>query len=346
MQEEEKIFSNLKELVSKSELSLSKENNIDLKINLVSFISIFNEIILLFNRDIIIDLKNNRKSLFLNYLVNLRYLLDNLIKYFHSFDDEIKTFYTEDISDEIKLLISRIEKLNKNLEYDKIYFELEEKNKLEKEFNELNQIILERDSLKKKYITLKNYDVNELKKEIKELTLTVTKEQETIDKLLFEKNSKEDKLNLINILRDSINNIDNKIKKEEDKLLVEINKYLKSKDNFINEKENANKELKDKLIKESNKLIELENSIKNQIKDISIKKENYIKIKSTLNRHIESGESFINYYSDFTKNIENKISKIQKDIFELENDIKDLIISEQKIIDELNNTPYKIESLD
>lgn len=346
MQEEEKIFSNLKELVSRSELSLSKENNIDLKINLVSFISIFNEVIQLFNRDIINDLKNNRKSLFLNYLVNLRYLLDNLIKYFHKFDDEIKTFYTEDISDEIKLLILKIDKLNKTLEYDKIYFELEEKNRLEKEFNELNQIISERDSLKKKYITLKSYDVNELKKEIKELTLAVTKEQETIDNLLFEKNSKEDKLNLIKILRDSINNIDNNIKKEEDKLLVEINNYLKSKDNFINEKENDNKKLKDKLIKESNRLIELETSIKNQIKDISIKKDNYIKIKSTLNRHIESGESFINYYSDFTKNIETKISKIQKDIFELENDIKDLIISEQKIIDELNNEPYKIESLD
>lgn len=346
MQKEIKVFEELKSLVLKIESILTINEKVDLKPDLINFIGIFNKVIDIFDYDSLTDLKNNKKNLFLIYLVNLKELLEKLLNYFSTIDSEIKTFYTEEIVEEIKLLEEKVKSLNKDLEYDKVYINLEKKEKIEFEFKNITLLLNQRDDIKRKYIAVKSYNLNDLNSEIDNLENEVTKENKNLNILLTQKNKLQKKLDETLNIKEEINLLNNGLKEENLNLLSEIELYLNNKKDKTIKYNKENIKLIDNLKIETDKIKNIESDIKEKLKELSDKKEIYLNYKNILNERFSISESFKNSYSGIKNNIEIRLKNIESELNLLDLDINSFINIEQNIIEELSKNPYKIDNLD
>jgi chromosome segregation ATPase len=345
MQKEISVFEELKNLVVKTDSVLTKNEKVDLKQDLISFIGLFNKVIDIFNYEVINDLKNNKKSLFLLYLVNLKELLEKLLNYFSTIESEIKTFYTEELVEEIKLLENKVNTLNKDLEYDKIYLNLEKKEKIDFEFKNINLLLNQRDEIKRKYIAVKSYNVNDLTSEIENLESEVIKENKNINTLLTQKNKLQKKLDDILNIKEELKSVNDKTKEEDSNLLNQIEIYLNNKKDKTFNWDTEKSRIRENLKLETEKLNSLEYDIKENLKELSYKKEIYLKYKNLLNERFLINENFKNSYSGIKNNIESKLKNIEEQLNSLDSDINILINIEQNILDELSKNPYKIDNI-
>ncbi|MFN4149385.1 MAG: hypothetical protein ACK4IX_00435 [Candidatus Sericytochromatia bacterium] len=343
MQKEISVFEELKNLVIKTDSVLTKNEKFDFKQDLINFIGLFNKVIDIFNMDVINDLKNNKKSLFLVYLVNLKELLEKLLNYFSIIESEIKTFYTEELVEEIKLLEDKVKTLNKDLEYDKIYLNLEKKEKIDFEFKNITLLLNQRDEIKRKYIAIKSYNLNDLTSEIDNLESEVIKENKNINTLLTQKNKLQKKLDETLNIKEEINSLNSELKEENLNLLNKIEDYLNNKKDKTIKYTKENLKLIDNLKIETDKIKNLETDIKEKLKELSDKKDIYLNYKNILSERFSIDQNFTNSYSGIKNNIETKLKNIELELNSLDSDMNSLINMEQNIIEELSKNPYKID---
>jgi len=342
----EKIFNKLENLESQIKSILNLKDSLKERELVDKFSNLFVlyfDILKVYDKNKLEDLKNNHIHTFLSYVAVLEEISLPMGEYFNSIEEALNHKYTDNIIQEIRSFNLKIKELKNKLDSKNDIELLKNKEQLEIEFNRLTVIVKEKDELLQKNIDLKNFDFQKNQEEINELKKELDILEEKIEPLKAKKRELEINIKKNKELIALLKELETLEGKSSDFILKKIDKILQSikikQDDWNNNKEKYIHFLENKL-----KILKtVEEEIEKLLSELSITKEIYIKKQEILNKYFSSNKKILDSIPNLKNSIKNKLDKIEKELFEIDSEIETFLNIAQKSADELAKNPIIIE---
>ncbi len=320
----------------------SKLNNKEILDKVVNISGEFVSLLTNIDKDTLEDWKTNDKTLFLRFVPGLKNILTPLSSYINTIEPLLKSFYTSEIAEEINILNLEILKFEKELSPDNESI-IEEKDKLERKYNQLQLLLKEKDELVIKHNMLKLFNIEELYLEISKLDEEITEMKDKIEPLKKEKAELELFIKEYSRLNNDIEHLKSTEENELASLLDKVDDTLLIiREQHKNWDEDRERFLK-RLEHEAANLKSTEEEIKSYLSNLSVYREAYLRNKEIIEKHFLTDKKIVDSIPNMKYSIEEKIKTLEIELNNLDKEIKSFIEINQKITDEMTKNPLTFE---
>jgi chromosome segregation ATPase len=327
------------------ELESSGKSNKELLDKLLNFSGQAVSLITIFDKEKIEEWKKNDKYSFLHFVPFFKNFLLIINNYTEKIEPSLKHFYTDEIAIEIDSINQEIKRAQEELNPDFEQISLKEKEQLEREYNNLQLLLKERDELIKKNNMLKSFDIDGIKTEIKDLTKSAKNIKAKIEPLKAEKAELEISLKNFADLNKEVDQLKNSQEQSSELLMAKIDSSIQ----FIKNKHlhwQQNKEVYiNRLEEEVNNLAETETKIKNYLAALSSYRESIVANKEIMEKHFNTDKKIAGSLPEIKGALNFKIERLQQDLNKLDLEIQKFLEVNQKISDEITRNPITFDYL-
>jgi hypothetical protein len=301
------------------------------KIFLSSFFEILN-LLNLINNDCISEIKTKDRNLFLFFVASIKELSDNFFKYIESISHNIKSFYTESLLSEIQNVNLKINSLKQELfESNSLY---QEKEHIEKEYKNYQLLIEQKNELLRKKQTIENINIKEIENECNTILNQIEEVNNKIIKIQENKDKYKEKLELNNSLENQLLEIKKEYETHNEFLFEKFLFLANIFQNNINDKKSFYFEQLEQL---KSILKVKEEEFQMFVSKIQNDKDIYLNKINAISNHFSSNKDIIETIKALDDKINQKITRINNDLLEIDNYLSEYIKTQQNIINKIMN---------